>query len=362
MRRGVVILLLTVVLLAAAAAMLLLAEPVGPTVQSHLPRGYLAAHRYLEQREHGVELWRRPFTHLDQRPPGLLLLATPISRYPTVDELAALERWIEAGGTLVLLYGGDTQPATFHLLAQLGLTPTEVSDRPPLGWWSWREWRRRERRWTPRHEGWPSPLLVPRQSWVVLPPSGGEVLYAEPGVEQGAGLFAEPRGAGRIVLANSGSLWANGWIGRGANLPALELVVAEWRARAAPLLIDEWHHGFGESVAEARDTGRRFLALVGQLGLIYLGAVWAIGRRFGPPTVAPQLRRGSVSRDLLALAELHRASGHAPTAGARLLEAARRLGRRREGIHQLPERFTGGERELVDLARQVADLQRRDLL
>ena len=180
-----------------------------------------------------------------------------------------------------------------------------------------------------------------------------ETLYLDPG-GQPAIYWLRERGRGPVLMVDNATALGNGWLAEGENLSLLEALAERL---PGPLIIDEWHQGYGAADPEGAAVLRPAELVLVHLLLLYLAAIWTLSRPFGPRSRAGGAPRGSAARDLEVLASLHRAGGHAEEAGRRLLALVReRAGRRAEELG-LPERFEGGEAELLALARQVGALQ-----
>jgi hypothetical protein len=322
-----------------------------PSTHTHRARGLLLAWRYLE--ETGVDARRheRPLDELPDPEGGALVVALPLEAGLGTLEPGALDRWRVRGGRVLVLTSGEAPtPADQELLAVLSLHLEERLERGPLGWWSWKAWRTRTHALSPRVQGWPSEVITRAGTHRAVPGNDVEVIYQDPSGNPAVFRWTNP-GRAEVVVVDSGWALANGGLALGTNLELLERLTGE-----GPVWFDEWHQGFGVQPEDPHLLSPS--ALVGaHLLLIYLAGLWSLSRPFGPNLVDPGLRRGSVSRDLLALAGLHRAGGHAREAGERLLKLARGLAGPRARELELPEDFKGDEDELVALARRVGELQ-----
>lgn len=326
-----------------------------PTVRSPLPEGYRAAFAYLEARGYEVLAWQRPLDDLESTA-ATLVIAAPFSRGLSEAERASLDAWLAEGGTLVLLPSGrDDAGAESLFLLDLGLAQERIADGEPVAWDEWRAWKTgRQAFRRVGGDAWPGAperIHARRAAIRVNQPGGARTLFLDE--DDAPVVFEIPRGEGRIVVVNDASVWSNALLSAPGNLALLELV-----AGSGPLLFDEWRQGYADPDTEGAVTAGAFEILIAHVFIVYLAAVWALGKRFGPRLVEARLLRGSVARDLRAIAALHQRGGHAKEAGALMLSRARQLARGRTGPDELPESFEGGEKELHALGRRIAELQR----
>lgn len=360
MKRGLVIALLAALLLLAVAIALARRGGAASIDGAH-PAGLRGAYRYLQERGREAEAWTADATALDPSV-RVLVVAAPFAVVYTEDEIAALLRWIERGGRLVLLHSGDepTVPELLFLLRlDLSYTAVDESDLP-LGFLAWRSAVTApvtlEADETLRGHA-PSPLAAKRPRIVVTSGTRALVLYRDP---EGTPMVIEvPRHRGSIVVVNNASIVSNALLGEAQNLAFLEWILDRGGEPGQRVSFDEYRHGRGDAAAVASgETRGVFEVLIAHALLLYVVALATVGRRFGRPLPEAPLPRGSVERDVLALAALHRRAGHAHAAGERLLASARRLARRDETRGVLASRFEGGEEELLRLACEIGRLQR----
>jgi len=351
-RRLVFVLLL--VLGVAAAVLFVGVEPQTNRASAQVlrSRGLLAAARYLEVTGVEVQLWERPLDELSVAPGASLVIALPMMVGLTGAELTALDRWRLGGGRVVVLTTGEEPKASDReLLNALDLYTAERGEGPPMWWFDWKDWATRQEPIT-SEAGWPSPVSIQPGRFATLPVGEAEVIYR--GVENDPAVYRlAPPGWGEVVVVDNATALGNRWLGEAENLALLERLFPA----GSPVFIDEWRQGYSAIEVVDADVLTPSQLLLTHLALLYLAAIWTLSRPFGPPLRAAGVRRGSVSRDLLALASLHRYSKHAEAAGQRLLDLVRtRAGRRSQELG-LPERFEGGEDELVELAQRIGRLQ-----
>ncbi len=333
-------------------AVLLLGEPGearGSTL-SRGPNGWLAARRYLEGRGARVTLLREPLDRFAGG--GTLVSAFPWQTGASIEAAEALEDHVRRGGTLVLAYSGAWgNPGELVAFERLGLPLEEVrkATLSPLGW---RQFSRRE--WSlapaPGLRGAP-PLRVWAPRWEPEIPPRADVLFRSP---RGRAVVAVlRRGRGRILLLPA-DVFANARLESPGNAGLLETLRRSLGDRWA---FDEYHHGLaaGHETGETAALGRTLDLILAHLAVLYLVALWALSRRFGPAWSEPPAVTGSTGSFLLGLGSLHHRLGHHREAARRLLERARELDRDADLPAELDRRAeAAGPRELVALAREVA--------
>ena len=334
------------------------ATDVGPSTHTREPQGLRALLRYVQGQGVHAEQWTRRLQELDGDP-GTLVVAAPLAEAFDAADRAALVALLDAGWRVVYLSSGaEAGAAEQLLLAELGLRAARSAE-PPLAPWAWRAWRLEDATMVPS-SGDHLPLAGAPTTHAVLPPAGHTSWFETPsGVPM---VFSVPRGGGELVVIHNASVWGNAWLSEPGNLALAERLLGEQVTER--VVFDEWHHG------HRADTKDEVGALVGPILLftlhlfwIYVGAAWAVSRPFGAAARTAGYVAGATRRDLLAIASLHRRSGHAPQAGRRLLALTRSaLARRGAEAPDLPETFDGDADALVGLAHRVADLQREHRL
>ncbi len=247
---------------------------------SAAPGGTLALYRWLTdagypvRRLMGTERWADALRDTD-----LLLILNPQSNF-TPDQLAALDRWLDAGGVLVATVegtGGALNPLTSRLGAGLSpLLPAVVGSFVP-----------HEPLWSapPVHQ------VAVQAGWQLdLHGTGATTL-----VSAGAGplLVVQAHGAGRVVLLSTTYPFTN------AGLPAADNRWLAWNlvgsAAGRRIAFDELHHGYTGDDLRTLLTSRPWgWALIYAGGVAVLGLL-LIGRRLGPPLPLPTVgaRRGA---------------------------------------------------------------------
>lgn len=327
------------------------------------PEGWLAARRYLEASGAEVRLLAAPPPAEGAEPSeGVLVEVFPWS-VPDLQNRrpAELDRRLAAGGDLVIAYSGGFDEREDRVLESLGVGLVAVRDPPPLAPLAWRREARLTWRLAPEEGvGEGAEIELPAPRWAPRAPAGAEVLYRSPEgvplvfvVERAAG-----RRSGRLVALPAAAL-ANASIDDAGNADLLEGLLTALGPRWA---FDESAHGLTAAGTAGDPEGERvglaFSLVLGHLALLYLLAVAALGRRFGPAWREPPAATGSTASFLLRLGALHHRLGHHRDAARRLVERRRELSPR----HPIPEALVRRAEEadadgLVAVARALA---RRD--
>lgn len=338
--------LVLAVLLVGAASVAGRPEAGRPTTASRAASGYAGALAWLRAQGAAVETSAVPWTELEGG--GTLVVALPGIRPQGEAATAGLHRWVRDGGHLVLLLSTSVEaPASLLDTFRLAQEPTH-SDAP-LDWTGWRTWMEEQE----RAVGDGEELRTDAPTRTLDCPPGATVTHRR--VDETAAACRFPLGRGQVRVVNGAGALANDRLGQADNLRFLDALASE----APPLRFDEWHHGAGVAAA-ARDPGPAPLGLALHVGALYLAVAWGLSRPIGP---APRPLAGAASsmlRDLRVLGALHHAGRHAEAAGARLLALGRERLRRRKVEAALPERFSGRDRALLDLARHIGRLETDD--
>jgi hypothetical protein len=275
-----------VALLGLAVLLVLAVHPPGAhgSSLSRGPDGLLAARAYLEARGAPVEL-------IDRAEPepgdGVVVEAFPWQRRSST-RAGFLRAHLAAGGDLVLAYSGGfdfTESKLFDELgmplrmagddrflppatadaAELELIPVPAPGRPP-----------------------PPVAAVPSPGWLPRPPKGARPLYRIPSGE--AAAFIVRRAGGRVVVLPAAALDNAGLLesGNADQLESLRTALSDrWR-------FDEYVHGLTGPAAAGSELPRRVIELVAaHLLVLYLLALLAVARRFGPPWREPPVVTGS---------------------------------------------------------------------
>jgi hypothetical protein len=292
------------------------------SAQSRGGAGWAAARLYLEARGTPVELIDRPLAE-SLGAPRVLALVFPWQRWEPLEVRPALQRHLQAGGDILFAYSGQRpHPAGEGQVAEaLGLDETSLRPPPPLGPFAWRAFATEE--WELRPPGGPDASRAVRVRAFArgfAAPADATTLLAD---AQGRPLaFAFRRLRGRVVVLPA-ALLANGTVGSPAAADLLETLrtglLDAWS-------FDEYHHGLNAADTTAGVAGRRVFDLwLVHLAVVYLLALAALARPFGPVWSEPPVRSGSAATFLRGLGALHRRLGHDREAAALLLSRAREL-------------------------------------
>ncbi len=292
------------------------------SAQSRGGAGWAAARLYLEARGTPVELIDRPLAE-SLGAPRVLALVFPWQRWEMHEVRSTLQRHLQAGGDILFAYSGQRpHPAAEGLVAEaLGLDETSLRPHAPLGPFAWRAFAREE--WDLRPPGASDEsrtIRVRAFAHGFAAPTDATPLLAD---AQGRPLsFAFRRLRGRVVVLPA-ALLANGGIGSPAAADLLETLRA---GLLGAWSFDEYHHGLTAPGAAASVGSRRVFDLwLIHLAVVYLLALAALARPFGPVWSDPPVRSGSAATFLRGLGALHRRLGHDREAAALLVARAREL-------------------------------------
>jgi hypothetical protein len=342
-----------------AATGLVFLAPTGGAGSSALGRGaegWLVARLYLAARGAEPHLLDRPFSPAEVSP--VLVVTLPWSRGALTADPEPLRQWVEAGGILLLAYTGRSDRLEERrLLETFGIETQQARRAPPWGPFAWRRWADEE--WTlaptPAVAAAARPLVVRARERLPSPPAAALVLYRRP--ETGAAaIWSLPVGEGRLVVMPADAL-ANARLAAPGNADLLETLLAWYPERWS---FDEYHHGLVHpDVAATTAPPLAFDLFVLHLGLLYLLAVAALSRRFGPAWREPPARSGSAGAFLVGLGRLHDRLGHHAAVAERLVARARELEPHLAFGAELAPRAArvAGGRELVAIAREVAGIR-----
>ena len=317
-RRGVLLAgagLLSVVIVGALAAR---RPSAGPSALSASSSGWSAFRRYAEIRGSKVTLLDRPFSRQRE---GAVLIAFPERGFRTDEELGALRAWVGKGGRLLLAFSGEPgDPEEGRVFHAFGLSSKDVrGDLPvnPVAWYRFQTEVWRLKAAVPGGSGTENAVRVHAPRRIPVPGRDARiVLRAENGEPM---VFSSAWLRGTVFVLPADAL-SNGRLSSAGNSD-----LAEWirESLGSTLLFEEHFHGLSSPEAERAAGSFPFDLLAVQLLLLYLLAVLALSRRFGPPWTEPPVRTGATSTFLLGLASRHRRFGHYREAGALLLERAR---------------------------------------
>lgn len=252
--------------------------------------------------------------------------------------------------------------------------PSELRGPAPLGPLEW--WRYRTADWTlpPAVEGLP-PVAIPAFRYAPPPPENipSTVLYEAPEGQPIA--FTYPFLRGRVVvlpatllhnahLAQGEQIRLLEWLRRTLGTPAAntgtELSEIEVDGGLRPWRFDEFHHGLVRpELVAAGASSRAWDLLMIHAVVIYLLALLALGRRFGPAWRESVPHQGSAAAFLHGLGELHHRLGHHADAARLLVERLHQWDPRlhpsgAESEHGPETRTVRSGDDLVEFARRLA--------
>jgi uncharacterized protein DUF4350 len=312
-------------------------------------RGLLAARLYLEASGAKVTLIDQPLKRAPED--RVLVIAFPWQRLSPTEDLGALDRHLRKGGTLVIAYSGETLAfGESVVLGALAIGTQETRKGAPLHPLRWRTWASEE--WTLQPEPeipLAEPLLVSALFRVPRAPAGARILYRSPNGDPV--VFEYRRGPGRVVVLPAEVL-ANARLRASGNANLLAGLRADLGDAWA---FDEHHHGFVAAATQDDVHHQRVLDLyLIHLGFLYVLAVLAVCRRFGPSVLERAWVAGSAGAFLRGLGVLHRRLGHERGAARLLLARAQELDPRLSFPPGLKREADKAHPNLLDLARRVA--------
>ena len=232
------------------------------------PYGTLAFYTLLEEGSYNVTRFERPFTELKAHEPGtLIVIAPPDANGPDEDEFAALSKWVEAGGLLIIidrdihLPVGDASANTEPAQSKSAVHPLQP---------------------TPFTRKVQRVGLSDRATRVKVDSRSATYHIGD---DQAAVLADAQVGKGRVVLLTDQFVVANNGIAEADNvILALNLLTERPSGKIA---FDEYHHGYGSSSASeglmSYFRGTPVPWMMAQAGLLAALVVYSYGRRFGRP-------------------------------------------------------------------------------
>lgn len=240
------------------------------------PFGTRAFFTLLEESGYKVARFEKPFTELKDHEPGtLIVIAPPDTHNPDAEEFSDLNKWVEAGGLLIIVDReikvdvGDAAVRTERadgVSAVHPLQPTHFT-------------RNVER--------------VELSEYATRVRVDSRAATYHIGDDQAAVLADSQVGKGRVVLLTDPYVIANNGISKADNVIVALNLLAE--RPAGTIVFDEYHHGYGGS-----STGGGLMSyfrgtpvpwMMAQAGLIVALIVYSYGRRFGRPVPLRSERR-----------------------------------------------------------------------
>lgn len=349
----------------------------GPSIYSKRAGGWMLARHYLEAQGHPVEVITTPLEASPVTEDGgavVLVLAFPWKRLASEQELMVLDRHLRQGGTVLVAVSGEQGAIEERVLDRLGLSKVRRQGRPPIWLPEWWRQRREGRRLESPFSDRP-PLTLGRDAgWVVSAPPGARIDYVavlgetgETGPDEVAMVFETAHQGGRVMVLPT-ELLVNGRLASGEHGQAHGALLESLRrglgeGQGSKWAFDEYHLGLSDrAVVDGEGHRRSWDLFAAHLLLLYLLAVVALARGFGPVFAVETVRSGSAATFLRGLGSLHHRLGHHAAAARRLVERSRR------GIPEALWDETFDKRAatvrdgggLLALARDIADhLQRR---
>jgi len=307
--------------------------------------GFFTARRYLEERGLEVTLLDRPLD--EAAPASVLVLAFPWQRGASRSEQTGIQQHLLRGGTIVLGYSGDASSLPEReAMSWFGLSPNELRDDPPLGFFAWRAYANEEWSLTASHGGEAPPLRVSALSRAPQAPAGAEVLYEGPKGEPLVFVFSSLNG--RVVVLPS-EAFGNARLLEAGNADLLESLLV---SLGPAWSFDEYHHGLSAATSEEQTLPRfAFDLFLLQLGILYVLLVWRLARSFGPVWPETAAVSGSTRTFLLGLGSLHDRLGHHGDAAELMVRRARELHPRMK-LEEAGIARTGAE--LTELGARIA--------
>lgn len=318
-----------------------------PTTADRDNNGLLGALTWLSEEGVRTRPVRERFTTLARMPDlpahgNLLIIAMPTAVPFRNSEATALDHWLRAGNTLLVLAALADRPAwardrgvldsDLRLLTGLevelvhrqrkaasGDTAEAVVQATRLMLKPQRETllpNRAGRYFEDVHAVAGFSDYVPLSWKLRLPPNGFPLCLAHAAASGSCGLWLLPYGGGNIVLSAFGSLLSNRALGEGDNARFLANLVRHSVGPDGAVLFDDEHQGLSDTYDPARFyRDRRLYLTVGILAAVWL--VWVVGGTRLAAPLAPPPAQGE--------ADLMRATGSFLARVLRPAAAARRM-------------------------------------
>ncbi len=269
-----------------------------PTTYSYLGEGLAGLYQLLGAQGLEVHRWERDFTALSQT--GLLVMAEPMERAPRPDESAALWRWVEQGGAVLVLAADDAfgrgqndLPVDRVVLKAEPARPADVQPKDPSSPYM-RDVERLHVDGSLRIEPHKK-----RDQHVLLSDSLGG--YA----------VVWKRGRGTIIVASEGLGADNAHLTAADNAVFFTNIAQVHRSRAG-VLFDEYHQGYGTEM-----EGRSLWRAIGPTGraigwyllFFLLLVIYNANRRFGTAKELPTPTYRPSTEYISSMAGLYRRAG-----------------------------------------------------
>jgi Domain of unknown function (DUF4350) len=308
----------------------------GPTSEERRANGYHGAMVWLDEEHVKTESVRERFGRLASRAGlpasgNLLILTLPAATPFRTEEFRALENWVRAGNTLLVMAALSDDPdwafalgrpvsGDLNLLTGLEFDAVKAREqraqRPAKGGAddvgariaatakAFAQPQRGTLVPNGPHvyfEGVHAAVGLsdyPSQAWAVKVPYDGFVLSLAHEQRTGDGaLWTRPLGSGRIIVSAMGSLFTNRALGLADNARLLANIVGATLGPGGAVLFDDMHQGLGAAYDPAKFySDRRLYETVGILAVLWL--CWVLGstKLRLPATRAPAPREAELVR------------------------------------------------------------------
>ena len=234
------------------------------TTYNTAARGYKALYLWLRALDVPIERWSRSLRDLPKETSTVLIVDPEIG--PDRGEMKALDLWVKAGGTLIMVMW---PPNVFFEYFGLRADPTMGKGKEEKVLFQPGPYTRGVLTvLSKRHPD----LRSDRPEWVFHLRD-----------RMGGLLAVMNHGKGRVIALSDTVLLSNGSLREADHAPlALNLLLTH--RGAGSILVDEYHHGYGRATSVLGHLGRSRVLTPFLQGILLLLFLWVgIGRRFGPP-------------------------------------------------------------------------------
>jgi len=273
-----------------------------PTSEERGGNGYIAAVRWLAAGRVPVVSLQESLAGLSERPElastgNVMVVTLPVTTAFGSDEYRALDRWVRAGNTLLVLAALSDQPDWAHapgepaandlnlltglqfqaLRGRPGQVTATSADRAFIE-------PQREQLLPNRPHAYFSGVRevvalsdYPREAWTVSIPDDGFVLTLAHERRSGAGvLWTRSMGDGNVVVSGCGSIFTNRALGLADNARLLANLIEANLGPRGSVLFDDVHQGLSATYDPAKFySDRRLYATLGILAAVWLS--WVLG-------------------------------------------------------------------------------------
>ena len=230
-----------------------------PSSYSTASGGAKAAYLLLSQSGYDVRRWERPLTDLPKNADTTLILADP-AEAPTREERESLNNFLSEGGRVIAtgMFSGTFLPENDSVPDPLlGMTWKKVSAVSPSA----------------ITRAAPEITIAPQARWPSYSPA-----YSLYGDGDGIVVVKYPYGRGEVLWLAAATPLTNAGLKEPGNL---EFLLASLGDSKAPILWDEYIHGYRETLGSSvAHSPVKWLLL--QLALLGLAVVATFSRRSGP--------------------------------------------------------------------------------